>query len=173
MATTDLVDSQQDYSMPSNALDVQRVEVLDSSGNYQLLTQLDKSLINDSSMSEFYETAGMPRYYDITGNSIMLYPKPSSGNVTTTAGLKLYLARDIDAFATTDTSQEPGFASIFHPYVAYGSAFDYATARNLDANKVATIRLGLLNYQEAIKNHSINKNKDIKVKIRRQISNSI
>lgn len=172
-ATCDLVDSQQDYSMPTNALDIQRVEVLDSSGNYQLLTQLDKSLINESSMSEYYETAGMPRYYDVMGNSVLLYPKPSSGNVTTTAGLKLYLARDIDAFATTDTTQEPGFPAPFHPYVAYGAAFDYAVAKNLDANKISTIRLGISSYQDAIKNHSVLKNRDIKVKIRRQLSNSI
>ncbi len=63
--------------------------------------------------------------------------------------------------------------AIFHPYIAYGAAFDYAASRNLDANKVKILQTGLLTYQESIRNHSINRNRDIKVKIRPKRSSSL
>lgn len=172
IATTTLVNEQADYSLPSNGLDVERVEVLDSSGNYKLLTQLDKGMV-DSAMTEYYETPGMPAYYDLVGNSLVLYPKPSASYVTVAAGLKLYLARDIDGFTTLDTSQEPGFVPTFHPYVAYGSALDYAIAKNIDVNKVSVIKLGLNEYQSAIQDYYAKRNKDSKVKIRPRTKSNI
>jgi len=41
-------------------------------------------------MSEFYETPGMPVYYDLVGRSVFLYPKPGANYVTETDGLKMY-----------------------------------------------------------------------------------
>ena len=78
IGTTTLVDSQQDYALPTNALDVQRVEVKDSSGNFQVLKQFDKTQITEA-LTEYYETAGMPVYYDVIGGSLFLYPKPATG----------------------------------------------------------------------------------------------
>jgi len=114
IATSTIVDEQQDYEIPSTAQKIDRVEVLDSDGNYQLLKPFDKSEIKSSSMSEYQETAGMPIYYDLVGRSVFLYPKPSTTYVTATKGLKLYFTRDIDEFAYTDTTTAPGFVSNFH-----------------------------------------------------------
>lgn len=173
IATTDLVADQQDYSLPSTAIDVQRVEVLDDDGNYQPLVQFDKSQVSDIALTEYYETAGLPIFYDIIGSSLFLYPKPSSTDVTTTDGLKLYLARDIDAFTTTDTSQEPGIQPWFHPYISYGGAKDYAISKNLDANKVSLIDTEIVRYEVAIKEHAVKRNKDFKTRIRPKSSSSI
>lgn len=173
IATTDLAADQQDYSLPTTALDVQRVEVLDSSGNYQVLKQFNKSEIEDQALTEYYETAGMPTYYDVLGNSLFLYPKPALGSVTLSSGLKLYLARDVYAFVSTDTDKEPGIQASFHPYMAYGSAFDYALASNMDLNRVNGLRLAITNYEESIKDWATKRNRDLKVRIHPRTSSNI
>jgi len=138
--TTTLVANQYDYTIPSTARKVDRAEILDSSGNYQLITPINKEQITTAAMTEYLETAGMPKEYDLTGRSILLYPKPSASAVTTAAGLKMYVSRDIDAFATTDTSQEPGFDNHFHPIISLGAALDFCIANGVDHKKAEIIR---------------------------------
>lgn len=128
IATTTIVDEQQDYELGSTAQKIDRVEVLDSNGNYQLVTPIDKSQIKSSAMSEYKETPGMPVYYDLVGRSLMLYPKPSTDNVTAAAGLKVYFTRDIDEFVSTDTDSAPGFVSNFHRLLSLGASYDYCVS---------------------------------------------
>jgi len=125
IATTTIVNSQQDYSIPSTAQRVDRVEILDISGDYQLLEPLDKDDIKDSSLSEHLETPGLPTHYDMTGRSIFLYPKPSTAKVTALLGLKIYFVRDIKEFISTDTTVEPGFVNNFHRLLSLGASYDY------------------------------------------------
>jgi len=134
IATTTLVASQNDYELPSTARKVDRIEVLDSNADYKLLKALDKSQIK-TALSEFYETDGLPAYYDMVGRSIMLYPAPATGNVTLAAGLKVYYARDINEFAITDTNSEPGFDNHFHRIISLGAAYDYCLANGVDDRK--------------------------------------
>lgn len=171
IATTTLKDDQQDYSMPSGALDVLRVEVLDSSDNYQQIPQIDKSQVN-TAMTEHRETAGMPVEYDLIGNSIFLYPKPDTSLVTASAGLKLYLARDIDAFTTADTTQEPGFLRSFHEIVAYGSAYDFAVANGI-IDKVNILRPEIERVKRAIEEYYSQRSKDFDRKITPKRTSSI
>lgn len=131
IATTDLVAEQQDYEMPSSALTVNRVEVMDNEGNYKLLSPFDQTEQKDSAMSEFLETPGMPSYYDLIGRSIFLYPKPAAANVTTSAGLKLYFDRDIVELESTDTTTEPGFAANFHRILSLGACRDYSLGKEM------------------------------------------
>ena len=112
IATTNLITTsgseQQKYVIPSDAQKIDRVEVLDADGNYQLLAPINKRQIKTSAMSEFKESPGMPQYYDLLGRVLVLYPKPKATSVTDSAGLKLYFSRDIDEFicktgSATDT----------------------------------------------------------------------
>lgn len=130
IATTNLVDGQKDYTIPSTAQKILRVEVKDNEGNWHELTQLDLSMINGA-VDEYFSTDGLPLYYDITGRSLMLYPAPSSSDVTLTDGLKLYFTRDIDEFDSTDTTKEPGFDKAFHRILSVGPALDYAMANGM------------------------------------------
>ena len=100
--TADLVVNQQDYELDSVAQAIERVEVLDADGNYQKLIPMDEPDIRNEAMSEFNETPGMPIYYDLKGRSVILYPKPGAGYVTTTAGLKIYVKRDVDSFVAKE-----------------------------------------------------------------------
>lgn len=129
IATTDLVDDQRDYELPSTARKVDRVEVLDDSGDWSMAYPIDKSDITTTAMEEYEETNGLPEYYDMVGRSILLYPKPASGDVTTTNGLKLYCSRDIVAFSSSATTREPGFDNHFHRICSIGAAYDYANSR--------------------------------------------
>ena len=122
---TTLVHNQQDYTLPSTAQRVQRIEVKDSDGNFQLLSQIDIHDIDKQAMSEFQETASMPVYYDIVGRSIMLYPTPSSASVTTVSGLAVYVDREPDLFTSGSTTTEPGFASPFHRILSYSATLDF------------------------------------------------
>ena len=126
-----MVASQQDYSLPSTAQKLERVEVKDQFGDYQIVLPIDKSQIEDIAMSEYYQDAGMPIYYDIVGRSLLLYPKPGSGYVTLSAGLKIYVSRDIVQFNSTATGTEPGFAINFHRILPIGACLDYAVGKKM------------------------------------------
>ena len=136
-ATADLVNGQRDYELPSTAQKIDRVEVLDNLGNSQKLEAIDKSQITIS-MDEFEKTAGMPKYYDVLGRSLLLYPAPSSSNTTLSNGIKLYFSRDINEFQTTDTSASPGFIEDFHEMISVGAAIDFAETVG-DYNRSTTL----------------------------------
>lgn len=121
IATTTLVHSQQDYELPSTAQLVERIEILDNNSNYQLVSPIDKSDINIS-LTEYYESDGLPAFYDLVGRSVFLYPAPSSASVTTTAGLKVYFSRDVTEFTTGSTTASPGFATSFHRILSLDAA---------------------------------------------------
>ena len=146
-ATVDLVADQKDYGLPSTAQKLERVEVKDVNGNYQIVYPFDEAEIKNTAMSEYYETSGMPVRYDIKGRSLLLYPSPGTGYVTLTAGLKIYVSRDIVQFNSTATTQEPGFATNFHRLLPLGACIDYAVGKEM--NQVAKNCIYL--YQETEK----------------------
>ena len=133
VATTDLVADQQDYGLPSSAQKLERVEIKNQDGDYIIIRPIDKSQIENQAMSEFYETAGTPVYYDVVGRSLLLYPKPGTGYVTLTAGLKIYVSRDVVQFNSTATTQEPGLAANFHRLLPLGACIDYAVGKSMDS----------------------------------------
>lgn len=137
IATTTMVASQNDYALPSTALKVLGVEVKDSGGNWARIKPIDNSELR-STITDFEKNDGLPQYYDIIGNSIFLYPAPTSTDTTLTNGLKIYLARTVDNFAASDTTKTPGFAEDFHRLLSYGAAYDFLLKR--DTQKADRIR---------------------------------
>ena len=125
IATADLVNNQQDYSLPTNIQKIDRVEVKDVSGDWHKLIPIDQSELPTTALTEFEEDAGLPIYYDVSGNSLMLYPKPATASVTISQGLKLYFSREIDKFTVSDTTKEAGFLENFHKLISIGSALDF------------------------------------------------
>ena len=127
-----LVNNQQDYAITgATYLTVTRAEVKDINGNYQVLNPLDQHDIQGQALTEFQKTAGMPRYYDKIGDSIFLYPKPSTSLVTPSEGLKVYFQRGPSYFVSTDTTKKAGFAALFHRILSVGGAMDYARANSM------------------------------------------
>lgn len=133
IGTTTLVAEQQDYSIAVTQLKILRVRVKDAQGNYQILDQVNR---RDLTNSELTESSGLPRKYDVIGNSIMLYPKPKAGSVTTTAGLELQFQRGFSYFIYTDTTKVPGFATPYHRLISLYCALDYCEANELDKRAI-------------------------------------
>lgn len=133
IGTTNLVANQSDYSFLTDEqgnpiLNLWRIDVKDSSGNWTELKQIDQAQI-EGGLDMFQSTAGVPLYYDkIADNIVRLYPKPSA-NVT--AGLKFYFQRTASYFATTDTTKQPGVAQLLHRGFVVAAAYDGALTLGL------------------------------------------
>lgn len=173
IATTDLVASQADYELPSGAQMVERVEVMDSSGDYVLLKPITKEMVTDEAMTEKFKTDGLPEYYDIVGRSVVLYPSPSATETTLTAGLKIYVSRDITEFNSTTTTREPGFANNFHRILSLGSALDKAIAVGM-FDKVETFQGQIKEITKEMEEfYSRRHERDFRIKIKPSTENFI
>ena len=126
--TTNLYDSQADYTLPSGYLAVNRVEIKDSDGNWKKLIPIDQSDIKGG-YKEFEEDDGVPKYFDLVGGSLVLFPAPATNDVTLSEGLRVHILREIDIFTTSDDEQQPGFPEPFHRIVVYGAVYDYMLGR--------------------------------------------
>lgn len=164
IATTTLVAGQNDYELPSDAQKVDRIEVLNASGDYEHIKTIDKSQISGA-LSEYYETDGMPKYYDLVGRSIILYPAPSATETTLAAGLKIYFTRDIEEFETDDTNKEPGFVSDFHRLISLGAALDFALVTG--SNKINFIREQIQLMEADLKQFYGSRQREAKVMIKK------
>ena len=163
IATTNLVDGQQDYTLPTWAQKVIRVEVKDNEGNWHQLQAIDQSQI-DEALEEFEETPGLPKYYDLIGPTIFLYPKPSEDYVTLEGGLKIYVSRSIDEFDYDDTTKEPGFNKDFHQILSLGACLDYAIGFGLiDKVRIFQERIAIL--KDALQKYYGRRHRDLKVKL--------
>jgi hypothetical protein len=132
---TTLGAEQQDYAFDISFLRITRVEVMDNTGAWQLLTPIDQTDVYDTSLTDLLKTPGLPTYYDKIGNSIFLYPKPLATAVTSTGGLKVYFQRPPSYFTISDTSKVPGFNSLYHRLVALIASRDYAAFKQLTVAK--------------------------------------
>jgi len=133
-AVTDLEEDESTYRLESTVFDILRVEAKDVNGNYQVVLPIKETQIS-SAKSEFYKTSGMPRYYELVGDVLTLYPAPSSSQANTETsgeGLKIYISRDPDDFTITDTNTVPGFPSQFHNIIGMGAAHDFALRMGID-----------------------------------------
>lgn len=134
-ATATITANQQDYTVATSHLTIDRIEVKDSSGNWHLLKQLDQQKLKGPeavALAEYQETTGVPTEYDLSGSSILLYPIP---NYTQAASVKVYFTRPPVAYTDTanltDSTKVPGFNSLFHDLIPMWIAFDYAIANGL------------------------------------------
>jgi hypothetical protein len=165
---TNVTSGQNDYSFtndgstPANQiLDITRVEIKDTSGNWRQLQPVDQDDLNGVALDEFMETDGEPQYYDKRANGIFLYP---ATNYTQTDSLKIYYNRMPVYFLTTDTTKKPGIPDMFHEYLAIRPAYTYAHSKGL-SNKV-DLRNEMLSMEEDIKEYYRDRNKDEKLRLR-------
>src|SRR3990167_6329620 len=153
IATTTLVDSQNDYSFETAHLEIERVEVKDSGGLWHLLSPIDISQVGEA-IDEFYKIDGLPLYYDKNGKSLLLYPAPAAGSVTLAAGIKVYFKRTADLFTSaqvTTGTRVPGFPSPFHMILAYKAAIPFCVAYR--PGRVLALMAQVLKFEDGIKKH--------------------
>lgn len=134
--TGNLVNAQSQYTFASEYLDIVAVDVLDTANVYRKIKPFDPSQLGDLSPEEYFGVdssgnlkTGFPEYYDKQGDSIYLYPAPSSTNVTLTAGLRVWFKRAPNAFTAVSTTAAdttaPGLPSSYHVLLAYMAAIPY------------------------------------------------
>ena len=116
-------------------------------------------------LTEFHSTAGRPLYYDKLGEYLFLYPKPSTANVTASAGLKVYYQRLPSYFLTTDTTKSPGFAALYHRILSLGAALDYAIPHEMNG-KINILTPMLEKLQQGLVLHYSSRMGDEKTRLR-------
>jgi hypothetical protein len=142
-----LVQNTAEYPLPSTALTVNKVDVLQSDGTTWItLTPLPLEMIGTAE-GEFLKTANTPRFYRLVGDVIKLYPKP---NYSGTNYLKVFFDRGMLDFAVTDTNSVPGFASPFHRVLSIGASLDYAIV-NSPATKINSLSNLATDYEKRLK----------------------
>lgn len=138
VGTGTLVEGQESYSFASEYLKVKKIKVKDAAGKWQPLEQIDQSDLDftETTIEQYFGTdssgnpvKGMPTHYDILGDTIRLYPSPTSTSVTLAAGIKVEFVRTAVLFTPVDTtatdSTEPGLPSPYHVLLAYKAALPY------------------------------------------------
>lgn len=166
---TDVIDAQADYEIPTGVLNLRQVEVKNTSGDYYTLKFIheDSPLLRNQ---KGQETKSSPTRYRLNGNSIILYPKPDTGQVTASEGLRITVDRDISEFATSDTTKEPGIPKALRPILYYGPAFEYGSLKGMDnVVRVCTQMLGNFpGLNDLLKEHYASRNKDYETRIIRK-----
>ena len=138
---TDLVANRRDYTFTTDEqgniiLDIYKVMVKDKSGVYHEIYPVDQQ--SDEYMDGFWSgqnETGVPSRYDKTANGIFLDCIPSySWRIATELerGIKVFINREGTYFTTSDTTKKPGFAGLFHDYLAIEPSYTHAYTNSLD-----------------------------------------
>lgn len=126
IATTNLISGQFDYTIPVTYLKVFKIRIRKSDGDWKTLIKTDRRNLTDIRANASNDE---PVRVDLLGNSYFLDPTP---NYSFTAGLEVQFQRGPSYFVPGDTTKAPGFASIFHPLVAWYSALGFCLRNDLD-----------------------------------------
>ncbi len=119
---TDLSNGTSKYSIPSDALTVQRIDVKDNAGNWYKLYPMTKEELSNQAVDEYMKNDGHPVSYRLVGNTIELFP---ATNYDSTGGMKVYFDRASVEFDSTDTTSTPGFASPYHEIIPIGASIEW------------------------------------------------
>lgn len=166
--TTNIVSGQRDYPLTTDGsgnliLDIYKVLVANSSGVFSEISPVDQQTTtnNNSDTITFLDgnnSTGTPTRYDKTGNGIFLDPIP---NYNSTGGLKVLINREGSYFTVSDTTKKPGFAGLFHEYLALRPSYQYAYRKGL-ANANA-LRNEMLVMERAIDDYYGSRERDVKM----------
>lgn len=131
-AYANLISGQGEYSLPTNARRIRRVEVQKKDGDWVLLKPISEEEIHVS-LDEYMSTPGIPVKYTLIANSLFLFPPPDSEQVTTASGLKVFMDRSVTPLSAS--GDEPGFPSEFHRILSLGAAQDYCIAYEMNTKE--------------------------------------
>jgi len=166
IALTDLVADQADYSFPSDILKVHSVEVAYDGYFYkaQPLTENQAT----ASFEEYSFSTANP-FYQVMGNSIILYPTPTANK---TEALKVIYDRSFTLFTSSDLTAgtlSPKFDRNFHDIIPLKCSLDWCIA---NANpKAGNFKATLDELYMKLRQHYGNKQKDKKHEFTPHIEN--
>lgn len=166
--TTNLVSGQRDYSFTTDGssnliLDIYKVLVANTSGTFHEIYPVDVQSEHWGlqGFTSGQNIQGQPSCYDKTGNGIFLDAIP---NYNSTGGLKIYINREASYFTVSDTTKKPGFAGIFHEYLALFASYQYARRNGQTSQE--TFKRDMLEMEEAMGEYYSKRSKDERQQIR-------
>lgn len=174
IATTNLSDGVNNYLLDRKQRKIHGFEVLDKDGDYYPLHKIDFRNIRQSGQAEneFFEEDGKPLYYDLQGNSVKLFPAPSTNDVTLTAGLRVIYQREPDYFVYTDTSKELGIPRGYHDIPVAFACAKYAKQNGM-SEKARELDNEIQRRSQDIKNHFNTRNVEGKQRIQARYKSAI
>lgn len=142
VGTGTLVEGQESYSFASEYLRIKRLKVADTSGKFHKLKQIDQQMLDEKGLTieQWFGTddsgnpnKGFPEFYDILGDTVRLYPAPTSDSVTlaggTAGGMKIDFVRTATFFtakSNTDAdTKQPGLPSPYHKLLVWRASLPY------------------------------------------------
>lgn len=160
-AVQDLSAGTRKYALPSTALVINRIEVKNANGDFQVVTPIRLEQI-DVAVDELYPTDGMPIYYRLLGSTIELFPGPAAASVTTSGGLKVYFDRGSVSFdATGADSRTPGFASEYHDMVPLKSSIEWLKINKPNSETLTALIQDDLKREAQLEEYELRKFKNI------------
>lgn len=135
--TTTLTSGQRDYPFTTDEqsnliLDIYKVMIKQGTAATDYYTEIyPVDQVTEKGKESFFsgqDATGIPYRYDKTANGIFLDPVP---NYTVASGLKVFINREASYFISTDTTKKPGFAGLFHEYLALQPSYKYALRNGL------------------------------------------
>lgn len=178
--TTDIVSGQRDYAFTEDEngsliLDIFKVMVKNgTTGIYVDLMPVaqqrpgslpigDNNIaagVPPTTISDGNNTGGVPRCYAKTGNGIFLDLVP---NYNATEGLKVFVNREGSYFTVSDTTKKPGFAGLFHEYLAFRPSYQFAYRKGLQ--NVVSLQNEMLRMENEIIKYYGGREKDTRRRI--------
>lgn len=137
-AADTLTADQTSYALPTGSLTVRGIEVKDTGGTWTALQPITEEQIRDhQAMGEFYKTAGTPLYYQMVGQTARIFP---AANWTQASSFKVFFDRGSVAFASTNTTETPGFAGEFHGILPIMASIQWLTYKRPESKNLALLR---------------------------------
>jgi hypothetical protein len=165
IATTALVNGQKDYTLYTDHIAIERVEMLNPDGvTWRLLKPIDMHEIERQSLESYKGVPGTPVEYDKVGETIFLYPTP---NYSQAASLKLYFQRAPILFTGADVTagtKIPGFNSLYHDLIPLWASYDYAIANQMP--NAGGLLAEIQRKEMALQEDYSRRNKDVKPGLR-------
>lgn len=143
VVTTPLIAGQRDYSIPvsETVLKIKRVDITYDGTNWYRATPFDNGVPGwgfgnpTNEDSNFIKQAPQ---YDVQYNSLFIYPLAVAADVSAGGSIRVEWERNIVPFSASDYTTDPndstvipGFDPVFHHFLSYGAAYEYANANNL------------------------------------------
>ena len=168
VATTSLASGQRDYTMDSTMLEIEKVLIKNTSGEWTVIKPIDQ---NDPQARTYLEgnsgNTGTPTRYDKRGDSIIFDVLP---DYSSTGGIKVYFKRGHSEFVYTDTTKVAGIPLIHIPFISLHASCMYAIDNTM--TKAQGLNSRRIEEEDAITIHYSKRSKDEKPQARAHITPS-
>lgn len=150
-ASTTLTADQTTYALPTGALGVRGIEVKNTGSVWSSLLPITEEMIRErQAMGQFFSTSGTPQYYQLVGQTVRLFP---ASNYTQSASFKVSFDRGSVAFASTDTTTTPGFASEYHDIIPIGASIEWLKIKEPNSGTLANLRSDYAQLEKNLKDY--------------------